>query len=267
MRLATWNVNSLRSRMPRLEPWLERVQPDVVALQETKLSTHDPALAGLERRFAALGYDVAHHGTGGYAGVALASRVGLEDVVRGLPGEPSYDGRLEPRAVGATCGGVRIWSLYAPNGRRLRHPHWDYKLAWLEALRTASAGWLAADPGLPLVLAGDYNVAPLEEDVWSVDFWSTRTHFSPPERVAFAALLDAGLLDLARPHTPGPGVYTFWEHLHERFAKRQGLRIDFLLGSRAVAARVQGAAVDVAERGSPGTSDHAPVVLQIADPA
>ena len=261
MRLATWNVNSVRSRLDRLEGWLERIGPDVVALQETKCGPRDFPTARLER----LGYAVAHHGTGGQAGVAVLSRVGLEDVTVGLPGAPSWQGKLEPRAIGATCDGVRVWSFYVPNGRRLTHPHLAYKLAWLAAARDAAAGWLAEDPDAPIALCGDWNVAPQDEDVWSTAYWSTRTHFSPPERAAFGAVVDTGFTDVVRPHVPGPAGYTFWEYLHERFAKRQGMRIDFVLGSPALAARVQGAAVDVGERAATGSSDHAPVVVQLAD--
>lgn len=261
MRLATWNVNSVRSRIDRLEGWLERVSPDVLALQETKCGPREFPTARLE----ALGYAVCHHGTGGFNGVAIASRVGLDDVEVGLPGAPVWEGRMEARAIAATCGGIRVWSLYAPNGRRLTHPHMAYKLAWLAAVREAGAAWLGADPGAAIALCGDWNVAPEEEDVWSPEFWRTRTHFSPPERAAFHAVVDAGYADLVRPHAPGPGVYTFWEYLHERFAKKQGMRIDFVLGSPALAGRVEGAAVDVGERAASGSSDHAPVVVQVAD--
>lgn len=261
MRLATWNVNSVRSRIDRLESWLARVEPDVIALQETKCGPRDFPTARLER----LGYAVAHRGTGGFNGVAIASRVGLDDVSTELPGAPSWEGRVEARAVGATCGGVRVWSFYAPNGRRLTHPHMAYKLAWLAAVRDAAAGWTVAEPDLPVALCGDWNVAPQDEDVWNPQFWSTRTHCSPPERAAFRAVLDAGYADLVRPHAPGPGVYTFWEYLHERFAKGQGMRIDFVLGSVALARRVEGAVVDVGERAGASSSDHAPVVVQVAD--
>jgi exodeoxyribonuclease III len=265
VRIATWNVNSIRSRIDRLEAWLRRADVDIVAIQETKCREDQLPRDRLE----ALGYSVAHHGLNQWNGVAILSRVGLEDVQAGLPevptwGEPAV---AEARAIGATCGGMRVWSVYVPNGRHVDDPHMAYKLAWLEHLRGQVTGWLDEERagGPPFAVMGDWNIAPQDEDVWSMEFYIGRSHVSPPERAAFAALLDAGLTDVVRPHAPGPGVYTYWDYQRLRFQKRQGMRIDFILGSPGFAGRVLGAAIDRDERKGAGASDHAPVVVQIAD--
>jgi len=171
----------------------------------------------------------------------------------------------EARALGATCGGVRVWSLYVPNGRTLQDPHYQYKLTWLGALREAAAGWLAADPGAQVALTGDWNIAPQDEDVWDMGVFATSTHVSEPERAAFRSVVDAGYADLVRPHAPGPGVYTYWDYTQLRFPRREGMRIDFLLGSRALEQRVGAALIDREERKGKGASDHAPVVVELAD--
>jgi exodeoxyribonuclease III len=266
VRVATWNVNSIRSRIDRLEAWLQRSDVDVVAIQETKCREDQLPRTRLE----ALGYAVAHHGLNQWNGVAILSRVGLEDVATGLPdvprwGEPAV---AEARAIGATCGGLRIWSVYVPNGRHIDDPHMAYKLAWMSHLRGQVEGWLEQERagGPPFAVLGDWNIAPLDEDVWSMDFYRDKSHVSPPERAAFHALLDAGLTDVVRPHAPGPGVYTYWDYQRLRFAKRQGMRIDFILGSPGFAARVDGAVIDREERKGTGASDHAPVVVQLAPP-
>ncbi|MDO5711155.1 MAG: exodeoxyribonuclease III [Micrococcales bacterium] len=263
MRIATWNCNSIRSRVDRAVGLLQRHDLDVLALQETKCKDAQFPLLPFELA----GYEVAMHGLNQWNGVAIVSRVGLADVQIGFEGMPTW-GQPEPvaeaRALGAICGGVRIWSLYVPNGRELGHPHLDYKLEWLARLRSAAQGWLAQDPQAQVVLMGDWNVAPLDEDVWSVEFFEGKTHTSPPERAAFAGVLEAGFADVVRPHQPGPGTYTYWDYTQLRFPKRQGMRIDFALGSPAFAARVTGASIDREERKGKGASDHAPVLLELA---
>jgi exodeoxyribonuclease III len=263
MRLATWNVNSIRSRADRVVAWLQRSDVDVVALQETKC--RDDQFP--EERFTDLGYQVAHVGYSQWNGVAILSRVGLDDVEIGFPGQPCWgeDPDAEARALGATCGGVRVWSLYVPNGRTLTDPHYEYKLRWLEALRGTASGWLAEDPAAAVALVGDWNIAPQDDDVWDMRVFTHSTHVSEPERAAFRAIVDAGFADVVRPHTPGPGVYTYWDYTQLRFPRREGMRIDFVLGSPALAARTTGARIDREERKGKGASDHAPVVVELAD--
>jgi exodeoxyribonuclease-3 len=265
MRIATWNVNSIRSRIDRVEAFVARQDIDVLALQETKARDDQWPVMGLE----AMGYEVATLGHSQWNGVAIASRVGLDDVQLGFEGMPQYGDPLaaEARAIGATCGGVRVWSLYVPNGRALGDPHLDYKLAWLTALRDTAAGWLAADPDAQVALTGDWNVAPLDEDVFDMAQFAKSTHVSPPERAAFQAIVDAGYADVVRPHTPGPDVYTYWDYYRQRFERNRGLRIDFVLASTALAARVTGALIDREERAGKGASDHAPVIVDVADTA
>ncbi|RUP01737.1 MAG: exodeoxyribonuclease III [Mycobacterium sp.] len=265
LRLATWNVNSIRTRLDRVVDWLDRAEVDVLAMQETKCSdTQFPALPLIER-----GYEVAHVGFNQWNGVAIASRVGLEDVQVGFDGQPAWSGKpdvaaaSEARAVGATCGGVRVWSLYVPNGRALDDPHYAYKLEWLAALRNTAENWLRADPSAPIALVGDWNIAPTDEDVWSTEFYQGCTHVSEPERQAFNAIVDAQFTDLVRPFTPGPGVYTYWDYTQLRFPKRQGMRIDFILGSPALAARVVDAQIVRDERKGKAPSDHAPVLVDL----
>ena len=263
MRIATWNVNSLRSRISRVEAFLERQDVDVLALQETKAREDQLPLMGLE----SLGYEVAAAGTNQWNGVAILSRVGLDDVQVGFDGMPGWGDPVaaESRAIGATCGGVRVWSLYVPNGRKVGDPHYLYKLEWLTALRRAAASWLAADPDLPTALSGDWNIAPQDDDVWDVSLFAKSTHVTPPEREAFQAVVDAGYADVVRPFTPGPGVYTYWDYYRQRFERNKGMRIDFLLGSPALQARVVDAFVDTEARAGKGASDHAPVVVELAD--
>ena len=261
MRIATWNVNSIRARADRVLAWLERSDVDVLAIQETKC--HDdqfPALA-----FEALGYEVAHHGRSQWNGVAIVSRVGLTGVETSFPGQPGWGEPpdVEARALGATCAGVRVWSLYVPNGRTLGDPHYLYKLDWLARLRDAAAAWLADDARTQLALVGDWNIAPTDEDVWDMSVFAQSTHVSPPERAAFDAFAPVGFTDLVRPYAPGPGTYTYWDYTRLRFPRREGMRIDFLLGSPALAARVTGALIDRQERKGKGASDHAPVVVDL----
>jgi exodeoxyribonuclease-3 len=272
VRVATWNVNSIRSRVDRVAAWLQRRDIDVLALQETKC--RDDQFP--EARFTELGYQVAHVGYSQWNGVAIVSRVGLDDVEIGFPGQPCWSaggggvgGAVAPdteaRALGATCGGVRIWSLYVPNGRTLTDPHYQDKLQWLAALKETAAGWLAASPDAPVALVGDWNIAPENDDVWDMAVFAHSTHVSPPERAAFRAIVDAGYADVVRPHAPGPGVYTYWDYTQLRFPRREGMRIDFVLGSPAFAGRVTGALIDREERKGKGASDHAPVAVQLAD--
>jgi exodeoxyribonuclease-3 len=260
VRLATWNVNSIRARAERLVAWLERSDVDVVALQETKARDDQFPFDALK----ALGYEVAHLGTSQWNGVAIASRVGLTDVQEGFPGMPGWGDPpvAETRALGATCGGVRVWSLYVPNGRSLADPHLQYKLRWLDALRVAGAGWLAADPTARVALCGDWNIAPRDEDVWDMAVFATSTHVSPPERAAFQGVVEAGFADVVRPYTPGE--FTYWDYTQLRFARREGMRIDFVLASPALAERVTGAKIDRQERKGKGASDHAPVIVELA---
>lgn len=262
MRIATWNVNSIRSRVERVEAWLARNDCDVLAIQETKASQAQFPALGLR----AAGYEVAHHGFNQWNGVAICSRVGLADVQVGFADLPSFGQPpvQEARAIGATCGGVRIWSLYVPNGRALGDPHLAYKLEWLERLRRAASGWLSTDADAQIALMGDWNIAPHDEDVWDMAQFAGSTHVSAPERAAFQAILDAGFSDLTRAHTPGPGVYTYWDYQQLSFPKRHGMRIDFVLGSAALGSRVQGASIDREERKGKGASDHAPVIVELA---
>jgi exodeoxyribonuclease-3 len=262
VRLATWNVNSIRTRIDRVEAWLARSDIDVLAVQETKARDDQFPEMGLQ----ALGYDVAHHGINQWNGVAIISRVGLDDVQVGFEGIPDWGDPpgAEARAIGATCDGVRVWSLYVPNGRELGDPHLDYKIDWLDRLRVAAGGWLADDPEAQIALVGDWNIAPQDEDVWSMDFYANRTHVSPPERAAFRRIVEAGYADVVRRHHPGPGVYTYWDYTRLAFQRRQGMRIDFVLASPALAARVTGASIDREERKGKGASDHAPVIVDLA---
>lgn len=259
MRIATWNVNSVRTRIDRVLGVLERHDLDVLLLQETKCK--DDQFPTLE--LFARGYELAHHGLNQWNGVAIISRVGLDDVTIGFPSMPGFGDPVaaEARAIGAICGGVRVWSLYIPNGREIDHPHYHYKLDWLEQLRADASGWLAQDPQAQILLAGDWNIAPTDDDVWDVAFFEGKTHVTPPEREAFQGIVDAGFADVVRPFTPGPGVYTYWDYTQLRFPKKQGMRIDFALASPALAARVTDAMIDREERKGKGASDHAPVVV------
>lgn len=259
VRLATWNVNSLRSRIDRVEAFLARHDVDVLALQETKARLDQLPLMGLQ----SAGYEVAAAGVDQWNGVAVISRVGLDDVEVGFPDMPGWGDPVaaEARAIGATCGGVRVWSLYVPNGRKVDDPHYAYKLDWLARLRAAARDWAAT----PTALVGDWNIAPRDEDVFDIAQFRTSTHVTPPERAAFQGFLDDGYADLARPYTPEPDSYTYWDYYRQRFERNRGMRIDFVLGSPALAARTTGAFVDRDERAGKGASDHAPVVVDLTD--
>ncbi len=263
MRIATWNVNSVRSRIDRIEAFVQRQRIDVLALQETKARDDQWPTMGLE----AMGYQVATLGHNQWNGVAIVSRVGLDEVQHGFAAIPGYGDPVaaEARAIGATCDGVRVWSLYVPNGRKVGDPHLDYKLAWLKALRDDAARWLADSPDRQVALTGDWNIAPRDEDVFDIAQFANSTHVTPPERAAFQAVLDAGYTDVVRPLLPGPEVYTYWDYYRQRFERNRGMRIDFVLGSPAFASRVTDAVIDRDERAGTGASDHAPVVVELAD--
>jgi exodeoxyribonuclease-3 len=256
MRIATWNVNSVRSRLPRLLPWLDQRQPDVVCLQETKLPD-DAFTELLGDEFANRGYQVAHHGEGRWNGVALASRVGLDDVVRGLPGEPGFP-HPEARAITATCDGLRVTSVYVPNGRTPDDPHYAYKLAWLAALRDT----VAADPQHSVV-CGDMNIAPTDADVWDPALFVGATHVTPAERAALGKLTALGLRDVVRDHWPDDRVFSYWDYRAGRFHQDLGMRIDLVMAAGPVAARVAAAWVDREARKGSAPSDHAPVIVDL----
>jgi exodeoxyribonuclease-3 len=256
VRVATWNVNSLKQRLPRLLPWLDERQPDVACLQETKLS--DDALAGLlGDELAARGYEVAAHGEATWNGVAILSRVGLDDVVRGVPGAPGFP-HPESRAVSATCGGIRVVSVYVPNGRTPGSEHYRYKLAWLSALREALAGAPAET-----IVCGDMNIAPADEDVFDPEAYVGHTHVTALERAALAELVKMGLHDVVRDRWPGERVFTYWDYRAGMFHQDLGMRIDLVLASSPVAARVKAAWVDRKARKGSGPSDHAPVIVDL----
>ncbi|HEY0888567.1 MAG TPA: exodeoxyribonuclease III [Nocardioides sp.] len=260
MRIATWNVNSLRSRIDRVEAFLDRHDIDVLALQETKAKVDQLPTMGIEAR----GYEIAAAGHSQWNGVALLSRVGLDDVQRGFEGMPGWGdpAESEARAISAVCGGVRVVSLYVPNGRKPDDPHYVYKLDWLARLREAATSWLDS----PTALVGDWNICPTDDDVFDVKQFRNSTHVTPPERAAFHAFLDGGWSEVTRAHAPG---YTYFDYYRQRFERDRGLKIDFALASPSLAARVTGAFIDRDERdpavfaGAP--SDHAPVVVDLAD--
>lgn len=259
MRLATWNVNSIIPRMPRLLEWLERVRPDVVCLQETKIAAERfPRL-----ELTGLGYEVAASGQGAWNGVALLSSVGIDDVTMGLAEDVTWDGLAEARAIGATCGGIRVWSVYVPNGREPAHPHYVYKLQWLTALRDTIAGELRR--GLPLVVCGDFNVAPTDADVWDPLVFAASTHVTPAERDAVVQIRALGLEDILPRPLKYDRPFTYWDYRAGMFHKNMGMRIDLVLLSAALATDVRDAYVDRDMRKGTGPSDHAPVVVDLAD--
>lgn len=263
MRLASWNVNSIRARIDRVIAFLDRANVDVLAMQEIKCR---PDQFPTER-FTAAGYEVASHGLHQYNGVAIASRVGLADVAESFPGQPSFakageEGVVEARALGAMCGDVRVWSVYVPNGRTLDDPHYAYKLEFLRALARAAGSWASEGP---VALVGDWNVAPLDTDVWSLDAPEAATHVARDAREALAAIERAGLEELSRRFLPEPHTYTFWDYQQLRFPRGEGMRIDFAYASPALASRAHAAAIDRAERKGAGASDHAPVMVDFVD--
>ena len=259
VRIATWNINSVGARLPRLLDWLAIAAPDVLALQELKCTTADfPSAAVAE-----LGYEVAAHGDGRWNGVALLSRIGLSEVTIDLPGAPGFpQHQIEPRAIGATCGNVRIWSLYVPNGREPGHPHYEYKLAWLAKLASLTYAELAAAPNRPFALVGDFNVAPTDDDVWDPAAFSDATHVTPAERAALANVRAQGLVDV-NPRSLKGAPYTFWDYRGGAFHKGQGMRIDLIYANAGFAAAVKDTFIDREARKGVGASDHAPVVVDL----
>ena len=256
MRIATWNVNSVKQRVPRLLPWLEERQPDVVCLQETKLT--DEAFAELlEDELAERGYGVALHGEAAWNGVAILSRLGLDDVVAGVPGAPGFP-HPEARAVSATCGGIRIVSVYVPNGREPGSEHYEYKLAWLAALKE-----MVADGPEAAIVCGDVNIAPNDDDVFDPDAYVGQTHVTARERDALADLQSLGLRDVVRERWPDERVFTYWDYRAGMFHQDLGMRIDLVLASEPVAERVKAAWVDRQARKGKGPSDHAPVMVDL----
>jgi exodeoxyribonuclease-3 len=256
MRIATWNVNSVKQRLPRLLPWLDERRPDVVCLQETKLA--DDAFAGLlGDELAQRGYEAATHGESAWNGVAILSRVGLDDVVRGIPGGPGFPDP-EARAVSATCNGVRVVSVYVPNGRSPDSEHYHYKLAWLAALRDM----VAADADTTIVL-GDINIAPTDDDVFDPEAYVGHTHVTAPERAALADLQAVGLHDVVRDRWPDQRVFTYWDYRAGMFHQDLGMRIDLVLAGTSVAERVKAAWIDRQARKGKGPSDHAPVIVDL----
>lgn len=272
MRLATWNVNSIAARLPRLGEWLDLAEPDVLCLQETKCADDAFPHQVAESR----GYEVAAHGEGRWNGVAILSRVGLAQVTPGFVGQPGFaaaapddEGTLlevaaepvvEARALGATCGPLRVWSLYVPNGRALDNAHYPYKLAWLAALRDALADELGT--GTPFVVCGDFNIAPTDDDVWDPAQFVGSTHVTAEERAALAALRDLGLQDVL-PRALKGAPYTYWDYRAGAFHKGMGMRIDLVYANRVAAEAVTDAYIDREARKGKGPSDHAPVVVDL----
>ena len=256
MRVATWNVNSVKQRIPRLLPWLDERRPDVACLQETKVTDRafkDELGAALSER----GYEIAHHGEAQWNGVAILSRAGLDDVEVGIPAAPGFP-HQEARAIAATCGGVRVHSVYVPNGRVPDSEHYQYKLAWLAALdRLLQAGPAAR------IVCGDMNIAPTDADVFDPDAYVGQTHVTQPERMALANLVKHGLHDVVRERWPDARVFTYWDYRAGMFHQDLGMRIDLVLASDAVASRVRAAWVDRKARKGSGPSDHAPVIVDL----
>jgi exodeoxyribonuclease-3 len=255
MRLATWNVNSIGARLPRVIDWLAQTAPDVVCLQETKTAEFPGEEIGK------LGYEIAAYGMNNWNGVAVLSRVGLADVSRGFPGEPGFPD-AEARAVGATCDGVRVWSVYVPNGRTPDSAHYAYKLSWFAALRTALAAEL--DSAADLAVCGDFNVAPGDADVWDPAAFVGSTHVTPAERAALAALRDLGLHDIVPRPMKGPNPFTYWDYRAGMFHKDMGMRIDLVYATAGLAGRVGEAYIDREARKGKLPSDHAPVVVDFS---
>ncbi len=266
MRVATWNVNSIRTRVGRVVDWMLREDIDVLGMQEIKCKPEQFPVEAFEEA----GYDVEVHGLNQWNGVAFASRLPMTDVATNFPGQPGFlkgqegpDQPLEARALGVTVNDVRLWSLYVPNGRGLDDPHYRYKLDWLAALRDDVAVWLDENSTLALALMGDFNVAPTDADMGDPSFVpGLSTHISPPERDAFAAFSAVGLADVVRPLVPDG--FTFWDYTQSRFPRNEGMRIDFVLGSEAFANLVTDASIHRDERKGDGPSDHVPVVVDLA---
>jgi exodeoxyribonuclease III len=273
VRLATWNVNSVLARLPRLLEWLDDTAPDVVCLQETKCSVDAFPADEIERR----GYEIVAHGDGRWNGVALLSRVGVRDESRGFAGQPGFAGDVadesealfaapnqpvvEARAVGATCGPLRVWSVYVPNGRTVDSPHYAYKLRWLAAFESAVATEIADDT--PFAVCGDFNVAPTDKDVWDPAAFVGSTHVTEAERAALAGLRDRGLTDVVPRPLKYDHPFTYWDYRAGMFHKNLGMRIDLVYANPAAAGAVTDAYVDREARKGKGPSDHAPIVVDL----
>jgi exodeoxyribonuclease-3 len=254
VRIATWNVNSLKVRLPRIEEWINDIQPDVLCLQETKVS--DDAFPTLT--FMAMGYESAHHGQGQWNGVAILSKVGLSDVMLNFAeGEPDTDARI----LTALCGGVRMCSVYVPNGRSLTDDHYQYKLRWLAQLRQHLA--VIGKPDEAMIVAGDFNICPADIDVYDPSKFVGATHTSPPERAALGELIDWGMVDLFRSKHSADKLYSWWDYRAGDFHQGRGLRIDLLLGTKPVADRCTWAIIDRNARKGQLPSDHAPVIIEL----
>jgi exodeoxyribonuclease-3 len=260
VRIATWNVNSVLARLPRLVDWLGQAAPDVVCLQETKVAADAFPAEAVEP----LGYAVAQHGEGRWNGVAVLSRLPMTDLQRGLPGDPGFPDqtKVEARTLAVTCGPVRVRSVYVPNGRTPDDPHYGYKLRWLAALRDAVTA--DASGGRPFAVMGDFNVAPTDADVWDPAAFAGSTHVTPAERQAVAALRQAGLADIVPRIAKGPHPFTYWDYRAGSFHKGMGMRIDLVLANPSLAAAVSDAWVDREARKGKGPSDHAPVIVDLS---
>ncbi|CAN5515322.1 exodeoxyribonuclease III [soil metagenome] len=265
MRVATWNVNSIRTRAARVVDWLGREDIDVLGMQEIKCKDNQFPYEIFEEA----GYEVRLHGLNQWNGVAFASRLPMDDVQIGFPSAPGFsktvvegEPPLEARAMAVTVEGVRLWSLYVPNGRSLDDPHLAYKLDWLARLASDTKTWLAEHPTTPLALMGDWNIAPLDTDVWPTWDFEGSTHTSPAERAAFAEFETIGLADVVRPRIPEG--FTYWDYQQLRFPRNEGMRIDFIMGSPAFADLVTAASIHRNERKGDGPSDHVPVVVDLA---
>ena len=250
MKVATWNVNSLTARWPRVKEWIDHHQPDVLLLQETKQTDQKFPFVPLSE----MGYESAHYGSGRWNGVAIVSRVGMEDVHMGLEGDS------EARLIGATCHGLRVYSCYVPNGRALDHPHYAYKLRWLASLRQLLSH---RDPHQPVVLGGDFNIALTDADVYDPSAFEGATHVSPAERTALRALLHTGLVDM-NPHPSAQKThFTWWDYRSGSFHRDWGMRIDYLFADSLTAQRFTRVCVDRDARKGEKPSDHAPVVGEL----
>ena len=264
MRVGTWNVNSIRTRVGRVVDWLGREDIDVLGMQEIKCTEKQFPF----EQFEEAGYEVVLHGVNQWNGVAFASRLPMEDVVRGFASAPGFgkaddSGALpqEARSLGVTVNGVRLWSLYVPNGRELDNPHYPYKLEWLANLAAETSEWMTRNPDQPLALMGDFNIVPFDHDVWDIADFEGRTHVSQPERDAFARFETIGLIDALRSR--GIEGYTYWDYQRLRFPRNEGMRIDFILGSPPFDALVTGASIHREERKGDAPSDHVPVVVDL----
>ena len=257
MLIATWNVNSLKARLDRVTQWVNENQPDVLCMQETKMKDEVfPALT-----FAELGYESAHFGQGQWNGVAIISKVGLTDVVNNFakPIEPDHEARI----ISATCAGVKVVCVYVPNGRALDDDHYTYKLGWMKKLRQHADA--IAKPSERLVIGGDFNIAPTDDDVWDVTKFDGATHVSAPERKVFVELCEWGLIDAFRELHPEPKVFSWWDYRNGSFHKGEGMRIDFLLATKSLMSQVEASSIDRNARKGEKPSDHVPVTITVKE--